>query len=43
ITSYEDFEYEFGQKADKKRKLYNGMLKTNFFQYPGPKPPRNNK
>ncbi|MDL0344384.1 class I SAM-dependent RNA methyltransferase, partial [Clostridioides difficile] len=41
ITSYEDFEYEFGQKADKKRKLYNGMLKTNFFQYPGPKPPRN--
>ncbi|MDL0382252.1 class I SAM-dependent RNA methyltransferase, partial [Clostridioides difficile] len=39
ITSYEDFEYEFGQKADKKRKLYNGMLKTNFFQYPGPKPP----
>lgn len=34
ITSYEDFEYEFGQKADKKRKLYNGMLKTNFFQYP---------
>ncbi|HHY0020149.1 TPA: THUMP domain-containing class I SAM-dependent RNA methyltransferase [Clostridioides difficile] len=43
ITSYEDFEYEFGQKSDKKRKLYNGMLKTNFFQYPGPKPPRNNK
>ena len=43
ITSYEDFEYEFGQNADKKRKLYNGMLKTNFFQYPGPKPPRNNK
>ncbi|PBE99299.1 RNA methyltransferase [Clostridioides difficile] len=43
ITSYEDFEYEFGQKADKKRKLYNGMLITNFFQYPGPKPPRNNK
>ena len=43
ITSYEDFEYEFGQKADKKRKLYNGMLKTNFFQYPGPKPPRSNK
>ncbi|MDN9166510.1 class I SAM-dependent RNA methyltransferase [Clostridioides difficile] len=43
ITSYEDFEYEFGQKAYKKRKLYNGMLKTNFFQYPGPKPPRNNK
>ena len=43
ITSYEDFEYEFGQKADEKRKLYNGMLKTNFFQYPGPKPPRNNK
>lgn len=42
ITSYEEFEYEFGQKAAKKRKLYNGMLKTNFFQYQGPKPPRNN-
>ena len=38
ITSYEDFEQEFGQDADKRRKLYNGMLKTNLYQYIGPKP-----
>ena len=40
ITSYEDFEKEFGQEADKRRKLYNGMLKTNLFQYIGPRPPK---
>lgn len=40
ITSYEDFEYEFGQDAIRKRKLYNGMLKTYYYQYPGPKPPK---
>ena len=43
ITSFEDFEYEFGQEATKKRKLYNGMLKTYLYQYPGPKPPRKEK
>ena len=42
ITSYEDFENEFGKEADKRRKLYNGMLKTNLYQYIGPKPPRKN-
>ena len=42
ITSYEDFEQEFGKDADRKRKLYNGMLKTNLYQYIGPKPPRKN-
>ncbi len=42
ITSSEDFEREFGKDADRKRKLYNGMLKTNLYQYPGPRPPRNN-
>ncbi len=40
ITSYEDFERCFGRKADKKRKLYNGMLKCNYFQYFGPRPPK---
>ena len=40
ITSYEDFENEFGQDATRKRKLYNGMLKSYLYQYPGPKPPR---
>ena len=43
ITSFEEFEYEFGQQATKKRKLYNGMLKTYLYQYPGPKPPRKEK
>ena len=42
ITSFEDFEKEFGQDSQRKRKLYNGMLKTNLYQYPGPKPPRKN-
>ncbi|MBO4326530.1 MAG: class I SAM-dependent RNA methyltransferase [Clostridia bacterium] len=40
ITSYDDFEKCFGRQADKKRKLYNGMLKCNLYQYFGPKPPR---
>lgn len=43
ITSYEDFENEFGQEATKRRKLYNGMLKSNLYQYIGPRPPKNNK
>lgn len=40
ITSYEDAERYIGKKADKKRKIYNGMLRTNLYQYIGPKPPR---
>ena len=40
ITSYEDAQKDIGQKADKNRKLYNGMLKTYFYQYMGPRPPR---
>ncbi|MEG0355599.1 MAG: class I SAM-dependent RNA methyltransferase [Lachnospiraceae bacterium] len=40
ITSYEETENYFGRKADKNRKLYNGMLKTYFYQFLGPKPPR---
>lgn len=43
ITSYEDFENEFGEEATKRRKLYNGMLKSNLYQYIGPRPPKNNK
>ena len=42
ITSYEDFENEFGQEATKRRKLYNGMLKSNLYQYIGHKPPKKN-
>lgn len=40
ITSYEDAERYIGRKADKNRKIYNGMLKTYFYQFLGPKPPR---
>ena len=43
ITSYEDTEKYFGRKADKNRKIYNGMLKTYFYQFLGPKPPRRKK
>ena len=40
ITSYEDAEKYIGRRADKNRKLYNGMLKTYVYQYLGPKPPK---
>ena len=43
ITSYEDAQHCLGRKADKNRKIYNGMLKTYFYQYQGPKPPRRPK
>lgn len=43
ITSYEDTEKYIGRKADKNRKIYNGMLKTYFYQFLGPKPPKKNK
>ncbi|MDD5968999.1 MAG: class I SAM-dependent RNA methyltransferase [Anaerostipes sp.] len=40
ITSYEDAEKYIGKKANKNRKIYNGMLKTYYYQFLGPKPPR---
>ena len=43
ITSYEDAERYIGRAADKNRKIYNGMLKTYFYQFMGPKPPRREK
>ena len=39
ITSYTDTEKYIGRKADKNRKIYNGMIKTYFYQFLGPKPP----
>ena len=38
ITSYEDAQQMIGRKADKNRKIYNGMLKTYYYQFMGPKP-----
>lgn len=43
ITSCEEAEKYFGRKADKNRKIYNGMLKTYFYQFQGPKPPKRGK
>ena len=40
ITSYEDTEKDIGRKADKNRKIYNGMIRTFYYQYLGPKPPK---
>ncbi len=40
ITSYEDAERYIGRKADKNRKIYNGMIKTYYYQFMGPKPPK---
>ena len=33
ISSEPEFEYYFGARADKKRKLYNGMIQCNLYQY----------
>ena len=40
ITSYDKAENDIGRKADKNRKIYNGMLKTYFYQFIGPRPPK---
>ncbi len=40
ITSYEDAQTHIGRKADKNRKIYNGMLKTYLYQFMGPRPPK---
>ena len=40
ITSDEEFEKLYGKKADKKRKLYNGRIKVDYYQFYGPRPPR---
>jgi putative N6-adenine-specific DNA methylase len=40
ITSYEDAQKYIGRKAEKNRKIYNGMMKTYFYQFMGPRPPK---
>lgn len=40
ITSYEDVEKYMGRKADRNRKIYNGMMKTYYYQFLGPRPPK---
>ncbi|MGN0168879.1 MAG: class I SAM-dependent RNA methyltransferase [Acetatifactor sp.] len=43
ITAYENAEQDIGRKADKNRKIYNGMMKTYYYQFLGPKPPKNSR
>ena len=40
ITAYEEAEKYIGRKADKNRKIYNCMMKTYFYQFLGPRPPK---
>ncbi len=42
ITNFEDIEKYMGKKADRNRKVYNGMIQTYFYQFMGPRPPRRN-
>lgn len=41
ISSYENVEKDMRIKATKNRKIYNGMIKTYYYQFMGPKPPKN--
>ncbi|MCH5255466.1 MAG: class I SAM-dependent RNA methyltransferase [Lachnospiraceae bacterium] len=43
ISAYEKAEQYLGRKADKNRKIYNGMMKTYYYQFMGPKPPHRDK
>ncbi|HZJ83758.1 MAG TPA: class I SAM-dependent RNA methyltransferase, partial [Clostridia bacterium] len=40
LTAHEEFERHYGRRADRKRKLYNGRIKVDYYQYLGPRPPR---
>lgn len=43
ITAYEQAEQAIGRKADKNRKVYNGMMKAYYYQFMGPKPPKRSR
>ncbi len=40
LTSNEDFEGAAGKKSDRKRKMFNGNIRVDYYQYYGPRPPR---
>jgi putative N6-adenine-specific DNA methylase len=42
ITSHEEAQKDIGRRADKNRKIYNGMIKTYYYQFMGPRPPKRN-
>lgn len=41
LTSHDKFEELYGKKASKKRKLFNGFIRTDYYQYFGKRPPKN--
>lgn len=43
LTSYDQAEKYIGRKADKNRKIYNGMIKTYLYEFMGPRPPKRKK
>jgi putative N6-adenine-specific DNA methylase len=38
LTAHPQFERLFGQRSDKKRKLYNGRIECHYYQFFGPRP-----
>ncbi len=42
ITAFDGFEQSYGKRADRKRKLYNGRIECQYYQYFGPRPPKRN-
>ena len=40
VTSAPDFEKDFGKRSNKNRKLFNGRIPVKFYQYFGPRPPK---
>lgn len=43
LTSHEGFEKLYGKKSDKKRKLFNGNVKVEYYQFFGERPPKTKK
>ena len=43
LTAYPQLERIFGKIADRRRKLYNGRIMCQYYQYQGPRPPRREK
>ncbi len=40
LTSHKEFERLFGRNSDRRRKLFNGRIECTYYQFPGPRPPR---
>lgn len=40
LSGYPNVEAQFGRQAERRRKLYNGPIQANYYQFPGPRPPR---